>query len=107
LEEDFTCKKTVVTLEGVTGNLNREFKKICDHFSMPFIKEKLDRAVAKVTPVEVKHKTYHDQRVVNLSHEYEAKRQIFKEKNDKLIRETVCSQNSLLAKISPKILGLQ
>lgn len=95
-EEKFTIKKTVLTYEGLKNNINREFKKICDHFEEPFISSKFDLVIAKVNKEELKKKTKHDNQVVNLSHSYESQRENFGKNYGEYIMKCVSQQNKEL-----------
>jgi hypothetical protein len=101
VEENFTRKKTIVTYEGMKADMSREFKKVCDHFAVPFIPDKLKLAIETVSPGEVKQKTGHDPQVMNLTREYEDNREIFKQEYRNFILEIIHSQNQMMRKIFP------
>jgi hypothetical protein len=91
VEETFTAKKTVLTYEGMSKNMEGEFKKICSHFSMALDKEKFQAALAKVSKREVKKKTTHDRQVINLSEAYQVEKREFKKTYSTLIMDGIYS----------------
>lgn len=77
VREDFTRKKTVITYEGMKADMAHEFAKICLHFGEKLDAHKLAAVLEKVSKVELKKKTAHDEQVVNLSTEYQTSRKTF------------------------------
>jgi hypothetical protein len=98
LDENFTFRKTIVTYEGMKKDMANEFKKICLHFSLPFERRKLHDALGKVTKEEVKRKTTHDPRVINLLKDYQIEKEKFKQKQAAFIMDCILSVNPALEK---------
>ena len=98
LQEEFTTRKTVITYEGMKKHIQGEFKKICDHFSVTFNREKLQPALTKVTKTEVKRKTVHDLRVINMSHGYKIDREKFGKDQSAFIMDCIYSVRNELKK---------
>lgn len=96
VQDDFTKKKTIITYEGMKSNMDGEIEKICRHFGKDFDPVKLESVLAKVSKVELKKKTKHDQQVVNLSDVYRNAREVFKEKYGKLIFDELYAIESSL-----------
>lgn len=88
-EEGFTTKKTVITYEGLKKDLFNEFKKICDHFDVPFDRKKLEVVAAQVNKGTLNKRTSHDEQVVNLSYDYDNARSVFRNQYAKDIMNTI------------------
>ncbi len=102
IRENFTNKKTIVTYEGLKGNLYDEFQGICLHFNFPFDKIRLDNIINKISKKEVILNTEHDHRVINLTEEYIKNKKYFMKKYSLLIFNSIYSQNSKLDKFINK-----
>jgi hypothetical protein len=98
VEENFTRKKTVLTYEGMKTGIYQEFKKICDHFSVTFNRERLQPALTKVTKTEVKRKTVHDRQVINMSHRYKIEKEKFGKDQSAFIMDCIYSVSKELKK---------
>lgn len=98
LQEEFTTRKTVITYEGMKKHIQGEFKKICHHFSVTFNRERLQPALTKVTKTEVKRKTLHDRKVINLSAAYRGEKEKFKKGYSSFIMDCIYSANKELKK---------
>jgi len=98
LEENFTTRKTIITYEGMKKDMNSEFQKICRHFSLPFEQGKLNEVLSQVTKKEVQIKTTHDPQVINLSKDYQIKKEEFKQKQAAFIMDCIYSVNPGLKK---------
>lgn len=98
LEENFTSKKTIVSYEGMQGDIDRQFKKICRHFSVPFKQKKLRDAVCRVTKDKVQRKTPHDPKVINLSKDYQITKELFKIEHADFIMDCIYSIDPRLEK---------
>jgi len=98
LEENFTSRKTVVSYESMQRDMSSQFKKICHHFSVPFVQNKLQDAVCHVTKDEVQKKTTHDPRVIDLSKDYQIKKKLFKQKQTDFIMDCIYSIDPRLEK---------
>lgn len=96
LEETFTIQKTVVTFEGMKKHMEEEFKKICDHLSVTFNRERLQPALMKVTKTEVKRKTLHDRKVINLSGAYRVEKEKFERRYSSFIMDCIYSADKEL-----------
>lgn len=95
-EEKFTTKKTILSYEGLRNNLNQEFAKVCAHFGANLDTEKLDEIAEAVSKSKIKEKTKHDDRVINLSANYDDLREEFKEKYTGLVKEHFYKQHPQL-----------
>lgn len=69
--------KTVIKYESFQQNPEKEFEKICNHFSLDLDKNLLRVEMNKVTRREVKKRTQHDKMVINLDFRYSDKRSEF------------------------------
>ena len=98
LEENFSSRKTIITYEGMKKDMEKEFKKICRLFSAPFEQSKLQEALNTVTKKEVKIKTTHDPRVIDLSEVYQSKKEEFKQKQTAFIMDCIYSLEQSLEK---------
>ena len=96
LDEKFTRKKTVMTYEGLKNNLFEEFAKITCHFSVPFDREKLEKARVRVSMREVKNKTIHDKQVINLTGQYAERRSYFRKNFGNFVMERINLQDDRL-----------
>ena len=96
LDEDFTVKKTIVKYERMLSNIQEEFKKVCDHFSIAYDSINLEEVVNKVSKKELKKKTLHDLQVVNLTSDYQIAKDIFRDNNSDLVLDCIFSKNVLL-----------
>lgn len=94
--ETFTLKKTVLTYEGMKENMEREFRKITDHFGEQLDRNKLAKAVARITKEEVKKKTEHDPQVVQLEYDYAAMRNDFKKKYSSFVWDIIFANREYL-----------
>jgi hypothetical protein len=99
--ETFTKKKTVLSYEGMTQNMETEFSKITDHFNMELDRSKLAKIVSKITKEEVKMKTGHDPQVVQLQNRYAEQRVQFRERHGSHVWETLFFQREFLASFLP------
>ena len=77
IQEQKSKKKIVVNYERLKTNLPNEFQNITDYYGEKLDQTKLLSASTKITKEEVKKKTNHDQKVINLSLEYESRRHFF------------------------------
>jgi hypothetical protein len=98
LQEEFTTRKTVITYEGMKKHMEGEFKKICDHFSVIFNRERLQPALTMVTKTEVKRKTVHDRQVINMSHRYKVEKKKFGKDQSAFIMDCIFSVSKKLMK---------
>jgi hypothetical protein len=80
-QEHFTSHKTVLQYEGLKEDIAAEFAKVASHFNVLFDAQKLERAAAQTSKEEIKRKTPHDQRVINLQAGYDLSRTDFREKH--------------------------
>ena len=97
-QEQFTNKKTILTYEGMQKNLVAEFERIVQHFGQTLDRTRLKNAAVQVSKEEVKHKTRHDPRVVQLQAPYEVKRREFREKHGDWVWEVLTSGRPHLVK---------
>ena len=91
LDENFTTRKTVLSYEGMKSDMDHQLEKICRHFSVPFDSDKLHKILPRVTKEEVKQRTPHDPRVINLSETYQKQKEDFKQKHTDFVMDTVYS----------------
>ncbi len=98
VDETFTVNKTVLTYEALRNNMEKEFAKVCTHFATSINKEKLARAVSKVTREEVKSKTAHDPQVINDSDRYQLNKKSFIAGNTSFICNEITSSYNGLGK---------
>lgn len=96
-ESPFAEKKTVLTYEGLRKNITIEFEKVCNHFGKPFDKERILAIADEVSKEKIKSKTKHDNRVVNLSANYDDLRETFKQKYTNLVMDTTFKQDERLS----------
>ena len=99
INDDFTCKKTVITYEGMRSDMHGEIKKLCMHFGVNFDPLKLNSVLAHVSKDELKKKTKHDQQVVNLTDAYEYEKEMFRKKYAKSIIDDFVSAETSLERI--------
>lgn len=92
-QETFTKKKTILTYEGLKKDLQAEFRKICEHFGMPFDASRLEQVSGQVSKAAVKKRTKHDKQVMNLSEEYETNRERFRKSHGGTIIENFIVQD--------------
>lgn len=96
VHDDFTNKKTVLTYEGMKSDMVQEFAKVCRHFGKELDVPKLKTVMEKVSKTELKKKTAHDQKVVNLSGDYELSRVGFAKKYSAQIMDEILSYEPAL-----------
>jgi hypothetical protein len=102
VHDDFTNKKTVLTYEGMKTDMTKEFAKVCRHFGQELDASKLEQVLEKVSKGELKKKTTHDQRVVNLSEEYQLSRAAFANKySERIIGEMYSIEPGLKQWLEP------
>lgn len=101
ISDDFTKKKTVLTYEGMKGNMEREFAKVCLHFGEEFDERKLESVLGEVSKSNLKKKTRHDKQVVNLTDGYRDERELFKDKYSESIFDLVYSIERKLTEFLP------
>lgn len=77
--EDFSERKTVLTYEAMRRDLPSEFRKVCAHFGEGFSPERVAAVGDRVTKERTRQKNVWNQRVVNLSDDYNRMRQQFRE----------------------------
>jgi hypothetical protein len=87
--ENFTKKKLIVRYENLEADIYSEFKKVVDFFNEPFDKDRLSKAVERVTKEEVKGKTAHDHKVISRDKFYELKKNKFKKRYNGLIMKII------------------
>ncbi len=95
--ETFTRKKTVIRFERLKGNLADEFPKVCEHFGVAFDPVRLSDVSQQVTKEHVKQKTGHDPQVINLTNEYEGRRQEFRDQFNSKVWEIILKDRAFLA----------
>ena len=93
-DETFTVKKTVITYEEMHKDIHTTFKRVCEHFNMPFDAEKLDTTLCHVSKKKLRRRVKTNIPVVQLSPEYEKGRLIFREKYAPLVYTLINEQNS-------------
>ncbi len=79
-QETFTTKKTTLQYEGLKKNMAAEFVKVTSHFGMTLDAQRLEEVAAQTNKEEIKRKTDHDDRVINLHAGYDLSRADFREK---------------------------
>jgi hypothetical protein len=89
IDDDFTEIKTVIKYEKLKSSLDSEFEKITEHFDIPFSVSRLRVVAEQVTKSKLKEKTGHDNRVVNLTEDYNLRRKNFKENYSELIKKFI------------------
>lgn len=88
-DESFTKKKTVLRYELLKADLVNEFRKICNHFELPFDETCLLEAAKRISKEHVKGKTPHDTQVINLSNSYGLQRDEFRKEQSEFIWQTI------------------
>ncbi|MBN1674476.1 MAG: sulfotransferase domain-containing protein [Kiritimatiellae bacterium] len=88
-EERFTTRKTVIRYENLRANLPGEFRKISEHFNMPFDPKKLKACAERCTRDVISAKAGHDARVINKDPAYPEERGAFAERFGNLIWDTL------------------
>jgi len=101
IEDDFTTRKTILSYEKMRRDLNSEFAKVTGHFSAFLDPERLAAAESRVSRNEVKSKTTHDDRVVQLKSDYEEKRERFRRDHSTDVWKTVLSTHARMADFFP------
>jgi hypothetical protein len=89
IEENASERKAVIRYENMTADLEAEFSKIAGFFSEALDPQRLKRAKETVTKDEVKKKTTHDEKAVNIKGDYGSKRQTFALRHSGLVEEAV------------------
>lgn len=98
-DEKFTKKKTIISYDFLVEDLEKEFSKICNHFYNSFdIDDEKIKNIKNITKQDVKKRIYRDSRVVRVEPQYNNNREVFREKNYDLIKNTIISYNHKLAK---------
>lgn len=77
--ETFTRRKTVLRYERLEADLAAEFGKVCGHFNVVCDSQRLSVTAARVSKENVKARTRHDPRVMDLTEGYERTRRRFRE----------------------------
>lgn len=98
VREEFTEKKTVITYEGMRKDLGCEFMKVCAHFDMEFIPDRLREALLQSSKGTIKQKTTHDLKVVSSDLHYENEREQFIRRNGDEIMSIMLHGNNELEK---------
>lgn len=80
LEENISQKKTIIRYENMMKDIGKEFTKITEHFGTIFDPVKLKIVVEQVSKQEVKKRTTHDQKVINVNPNYNFNREEFDKK---------------------------
>jgi hypothetical protein len=88
-QERFTTHKTILTYEGMKQDLVTEFGKVTAHFGQELDQQKLADVAARVTKDEVRRKTRHDPKVVQLRDNYELQRSEFRHSQGDLVWDTL------------------
>jgi len=99
VHDDFTTKKTVITYEGMKSDMHGEIENLCRHFVRQFDPVKLDSVLSRVSKDELKRKTKHDRRVVNLSDAYRNQREVFRKQYGRLTLDELCAVEPSLEKL--------
>lgn len=94
--ENFTIHKTILTYEGLKTDIVSEFTKITNHFNERLDADLLLKAASKITKIEVKRKTVHDNHVVSLGNSYSIQRNEFRQKQGSLVWNTVMRDREYL-----------
>jgi len=97
IEEKISEKKTIIRYENMLKDIESEFSKITQHFGVPFDPIKLKKAAEHVSKHEVKKKTTHDKKVVNLESDYEHIREIFHKKYSDMIENLIFTMTQQLS----------
>lgn len=95
-QENFTQHKTILTYEGLRQDLAASFSKVTSHFGHSLDRTRLEKAAARVTKNEVKHKTRHDSQVVQLRGSYQVARQEFHRKQGMVVWKSLTKGRSCL-----------
>ena len=96
-DEGFTMKKTVITYEGLKGDMYGEFGKVSRHFGQELDRARLEAALARVSKADLKKKTRYDGQIVNLTDTYQARREEFRKKHGGFVMDTVMSRDARLS----------
>jgi len=99
--EDFTKKKTIITYENMLETPHEEFSKICNHFGEVFDKERFDK-IGKVSKEFIKSRTTYDKKIINISENYDSKKEQFREEYEKHILHRVHFYNNHLSTLFEK-----
>lgn len=94
--ETFTTKKTLLSYEKLRENLSLEFTKVTSHFNHVLDTNKLEKINKTVSKEEIKNKTPHDKRVVNLQINYDMQREEFRQKYESQIWELLLDKRHYL-----------
>ena len=78
LTERCADKKTVLTYEGLSSDLHKEFSKLVAHFGQVLDRDRLDEVAKQVSKSSLKKRTSHDKQVVNTSESYSRERERFR-----------------------------
>jgi len=94
--EEITSKKTILNYSKMQQDLNQEFKKITDHFGMPFDETRFKRVALQVTKEEVRKKTADDKQVIQLGNTYDETRKKFKKEFGNMVWESIIEERPYL-----------
>lgn len=97
INDHFSTQKTVLTYEGLKKDICNEFSKICSHLNYSFSEERIINIANKVTKQNIKEKTTHDPRVIQISKKYDTSRNYFIDKYSERIHEIILNHNYKLA----------
>lgn len=89
VKESFTELKTVVSYGVMRNDLIGAFAHVAAHFDQALDEERLLKAAAQVTKDEAKRKTKHDERVIQLSQQYERDRARFRQLQGQFVWQIV------------------
>jgi len=99
LEENFTTKKTTIYYDNLKSNMNNEFEKVCQHIGYDFNADKLNAILKHISKDELKKKTGHDDKIVNLNDQYNDLRLGFVSDNKKFIYDVIDDIDKSITKL--------
>lgn len=102
LEEKVSEKKTLINYDLLLDDPCGEFSKMVGHFGWDFDRARCEMAVQRVSKEDVKRKTSHDRRVINLDKYYIEQRVLFHRRFGVRIHDSILQESEALMKCFQK-----
>jgi hypothetical protein len=98
IEESLSEKKSILRYENMLGDIDKEFSIVTEHFGVHLEQAKLKEASVRTSKKELKKKTAHDDKVVDLSSKYSDRRLEFAEEFRPMIEDIIFGNSPELQK---------
>ena len=102
-DERFTTRKTILRYERMKQDLDKEFARVCTHFSEDFDLETFVKIVSFVSKQHVKERTTHDPQVVQLDQSYTEERIQFLNEMGDLVWNAILDKRQHLSEVFDKV----